>query len=340
MPDRVLLTGISGFLGGHVALALLRAGFAVRGSLRDAARAPRVRATLKAAGADVSRLEFVALDLRRDEGWRAAMSGCRYLQHVASPLPARMPKDREETIRPAVDGTRRALEAALSAGVERIVLTSSTAAIMHGHPRERGEPFTEADWSRTDGEGASAYTESKTRAELAAWSIMEEAGRRQDLAAINPAVILGPLLDDDAGTSALLVRTLLDGSTPVLARFHVGIADVRDVAALHLGAMTSARAGGARHLVSAGNVGLVELAQLLRARFPSHAGRIPRLVLPDWMVRLYGVIDADVRANLGALGQPRPVDAGRALALLGRPFIGPAEAATATAESLIARHLL
>lgn len=340
MADRVLLTGISGFLGGHVALALLRAGYSVRGSLRDATRAPRVRESLRRHGADVSRLDFVALDLRRDEGWYEASKGCRYLQHIASPLPARMPKDREETIRPAVDGTRRALEAALFAGVERIVVTSSTAAIMHGHPRERSEPFTEADWSRTDGEGASAYTESKTRAELEAWSIMEGAGRRDDLATINPSVILGPLLDDDAGTSALLVRTLLDGSTPVLARFHVGIADVRDVAALHLNAMKSARAGGGRHLASAGDVGLVELARLLRARFPSHAGRIPRLVLPDWMVRLYALFDPDVRANLGALGQPRPVDAGRALALLGRPFTSPAEAAAATAESLIARHLV
>lgn len=338
MSDRVLLTGISGFLGGHVALALLKAGYAVRGSLRDAARAPAVRESLRRHGADVSRLDFVALDLRHDEGWREAMGGCRYLQHVASPLAVRMPKDRDEMIRPAVEGTRRALQAALAAGVERVVLTSSTAAVMAGRPRERAEPFTEADWSRT-GRGVSAYAESKTRAEREAWSVMEEADRRDDLAVINPAVILGPLLDDDIGTSALLVKRLLDGSAPAAPRMHFGIVDVRDVAALHVNAMRSPRARGRRHLASAGTVSAVELAHGLRARFPERAGRIPLLVLPDWMVRLYALIDSDVRENLGALGRPRPVDARQALALLGRPFTSPMEAAAATAGSLIARHL-
>lgn len=341
MTDRVLLTGISGYLAGHVALALLEAGFRVRGSLRDPSRAAGVREALRAAGADVSRLEFVALDLMRDDGWREAAAGCRYLQHVASPLAARMPAERDEMIRPAVEGTRRALDAALAAGIERIVLTSSTAAIMSGHPPGRGEPFSEADWSRTGGGGRplSAYAEGKTRAELEAWSIMEEAGRRDDLAVINPAVVLGPLLDGDIGTSALLVKRLLDGSAPATAHLNFGVVDVRDAAALHRNAMTSPRARGRRHLASAGNLDLVALARLLRARFPGHAGRIPRLVLPGWLVRLYALFDADLAANIGALDPPRPVDARPALVLLGRPFTSPAEAAAATARSLIARQL-
>lgn len=340
MPDRVLLTGISGFVGGHVALTLLEAGYAVRGSLRDVARAPKMREALRAAGADVSRLEFTALDLLRDDGWAEAAQGCRFLQHVASPLTIRMPEDRSELIRPAVEGTRRALEAALAAGVERVVLTSSTAAIMYGHPRERTEPFTEADWSRTDGEGASAYTESKTRAELEAWSMMEAAGRRDDLAAINPSVILGPLLDDDLGTSAVMVKRLLDGSAPAAPRFDFGIVDVRDVAALHLNAMRTPRAGGQRFLANAGTLSLIEIARALRPRFPRYAGKLPRFVLPDWMARLYALFDRDLAANVRWLGIRREADASRARTLLGRPFIPPAEAAAATARSLIERHLV
>lgn len=340
MPDRVLLTGISGFLGGHVALALLRAGFAVRGSLRDPGRAGRARDALQHAGADISRLEFVTLNLMRDDGWREAAEGCRYLQHVASPLVIRMPEDRNDLIRPAVEGTRRALEAALASGVERMVLTSSAAAIMYGHPPERTVPFTEADWSRTDGAGVSAYTESKTRAELEAWSIMEAAGRRDDLAVINPTVVLGPLLDEDPGTSAILVKRLLDGTAPAAPRFSFGIVDVRDVAALHVNAMLAPRAGGQRCLASAGTVRLIDLGRALRSRFPRYSGRIPRFELPDWAARLYALFDRDMHDNLGSLGVVRPIDATRAHGLLGRPFIPPAEAAAATAQSLIDRHLV
>lgn len=340
MPDRVLLTGISGFLGGHVALALLDAGFAVRGSLRDLARAGHVRETLQRHGADVSRLELVGLDLLDARGWQDAARDCRYLQHVASPLPLRQPSDRDELIRPAVEGTRRALEAGLKAGVERVVLTSSTAAILHGHPPDRAEPFTEADWSRIDGHGVSAYTESKTRAELDAWSIMETAGRRDDLAVINPTVILGPLLDEDAGTSAVLVQRLLDGSIPAAPRIHLGIVDVRDVAALHLAAMLSPRAGGHRHVASAGSLSLIELARALRPRFPAHAGRLPRFELPDAMTRLLALFSRDLRDNLGSLGASPPLDTRQAQSLLRRPFMPPAEVAAATAQSLIDMRLL
>src|SRR5690349_7778525 len=153
MADLVLLTGISGFLGGHVGLELLRKGFAVRGSVRNLSKADKVRATLAKAGADVSRLDFVELDLNSDAGWDAAMPGVRYLQHIASPFVTDIPKDKMELIRPAVDGTRRALTAALKANVERIVLTSSMAAIAYGHDKARTAPFTAADWTDLEGRG-------------------------------------------------------------------------------------------------------------------------------------------------------------------------------------------
>lgn len=340
MAERVLVTGVSGFLGGHVALQLLAAGHAVRGSVRDGDKAERVRATLARNGADVSRLEIVTLDLLADAGWEAAMAEVTCLQHVASPLLVEAPADRDLLIRPAVEGTRRALGAALAAGVRRIVLTSSVAAVTYGHPRERTAPFTEADWSAVEGGDVTPYSESKTRAELEAWAVMEEAGRRDDLVAVNPAVILGPLLDDDPGVSAQLVLRLFDGSVPALAGFHFGIVDVRDVAALQVRAMLQPRAGGHRYLASAGSRSLPELAAALRDAFPGQARRIPRLQLPDWLVRLYAIADRRVSAHIRSLGLRRELDCRPAEVLLGRPFITPRVAAAATARSLFDAGLL
>src|ERR1700733_5772514 len=173
MSDQVLLTGISGFLGGHVALALLEAGYTVRGSLRNPAKADLVRATLGKAGADLSRLNFVTLDLGEDQGWNEAARGCRYLLHTASPFVVRMPKDKMELIRPAVEGTEWALKAGLQAGAERIVVTSSMAAIAYGQRGPHLEPYTAADWTDPAGPDVTAYTESKTLAERRAWAIMK-----------------------------------------------------------------------------------------------------------------------------------------------------------------------
>ena len=342
MADKVLVTGISGFVGGHVALALLDAGYAVRGSLRDLGRADKVREALRrhSASGRVDALEFVALDLTRDDGWAEAMAGCRYLQHIASPFVLAMPADKDELIRPAVEGTRRALQAALGAGIERIVLTSSFAAIGYGHPRDRTAPFTEADWSATEGPGVTAYTESKTRAELEAWSIMEQAGRRHDLAVINPTAIVGPLLDNDPGTSNELLVGALRGQFPAVPRLVFNFVDVRDVAAIHLKAMEDSAAGGQRFLTAAGLLSLKQVAATLRAAFPAYANKLPRLELPDWATRLAAAFVPSARAAVPQLGQPKAADNSRATALLGRPFIAPADSVVATGQSLIDRHLV
>ena len=340
MADRVLLTGISGFLGGHVALELLRQGFAVRGSVRDLGRAGEVRKTLARAGADTKNLDFVALDLTADEGWDAAMDGVRYLQHTASPFVTRIPADRMKLIRPAVDGTRRALGAALAHGVERIVLTSSAAAVIYGHPKSRSAPFTEADWTDLTGRDVNAYVESKTRAEHEAWALVDAAGRHASLAAINPGVILGPLLDNDPGTSVALLKRIMDGSLPASARISFAVCDVRDVAALHVAAMLAPAAGGQRFLVGNGSYSLLEMADIMRPALPSHATKMPRFEVPDWVVRLFALFDADVRGNLGELGVRKRVDGARANALLGRPYIPAADSIIASGRSLIERGLV
>jgi nucleoside-diphosphate-sugar epimerase len=250
-----------------------------------------------------------------------------------------MPKDKEDLIRPAVDGTRRALEAALAAGLERIVLTSSFAAIGYGHPRDRAAPFTEADWSRTEGPDVTFYTESKTRAELAAWSIMEAAGRRDDLVVINPTAILGPLLDDDPGTSGALVQRLLRGGVPALPRISFGFVDVRDVAELQVKAMEAPAAGGKRFIANAGPLSFKGVAEALRPALPDYAGRLPRHELPNWLVRVIGLVNAELRGASGSLGVVKRIDNRAGERLLDHRFIAAPDAVVAMGQSLVAQNL-
>ena len=339
MPDLVLVTGISGFLGGHIALQLLAGGYAVRGSVRSLDKADKVRETLAAHGADLARLEIVALDLMADAGWAEAVAGCRFVQHVASPFVIETPRDRNDLIVPAVEGTRRAITAALAAGVERIVLTSSIAAIVYGH-YDYDRVFTAGDWTRLDGRPVPAYPESKLRAEREAWRLADRFGAHDKLVAINPGAILGPLLDDDPGTSGALVQRLLNGAVPAAPRISFSIVDVRDVAAAQVAAMTAPGAGGHRFILSDREMSLMELADGLRSALPAYARRLPRLQLPDWIVRFAARFDRRLRDNTGELGKLRRVDGDPGRALIGRPTIPASAAALATARSLIAHGLV
>lgn len=336
-----LVTGCSGFVGGHVALNLLNQGYRVRGTLRALSRPDKVTDELSAGGGDTSALEFVQLDLLDDSGWTEAMQGVQFVHHVASPFVITMPEDPDVLIRPAVEGTERVLGAALAAEVSRVVVTSSFAAIGYGHPSIRTEPFSEADWSNLDTAIAvNAYVRSKTLAERRAWEVMRAAGRESDLVVINPGNVYGPLLGDDIGTSGLLIRRLLDGSTPALPRLSFPSVDVRDVAALHVAAMETEAAGGQRFLACSRALSLVEMSRLLRRNFPKAARRAPVLAIPDWLARLYALFDKDLRGNSHLIGQVQRVNASRAEILLGRRLIRSEEAFLAMARSMIEGKLV
>jgi nucleoside-diphosphate-sugar epimerase len=335
----VLVTGISGFLGGHVALELLKAGHRVLGSARNEAKGAAARRAIGAAGGDVSRLTHVELDLLSDAGWSEAAAGCTHLIHVASPFVTVMPRDPDALLRPAVEGTRRALTAALEAGHERIVLTSSLSAIDFGH-RRYDRVFTEAEWSDLDGPDVTAYAASKTLAEREAWRLVEAAGRRDSLAVINPSAIMGPLLDRDPGTSAAILLPMLKGEMPMAPDIRLEYADVRDVAAAHVAALTAPEAGGRRHIVTGRSLSLIEVAGILRAAFPDRADKLPRRALPGWFARIMLPFNKALRDAKPFLGVRRQSDGSAGRALIGRDPIPAEEAVIASARSMIEFDLL
>jgi len=344
MAGKVLLTGISGFLGGHIALQLLKSGYQVRGSVRNLNKSEKVRQTLAKHGADIDNLEFVALDLNKDDGWNDAMDGVDFLMHTASPFVTSMPKDKMELITPAVEGTKRALNAALAANISRIVLTSSSVAIMHGHSNvhsgESPKTFSEDDWTNIGGSDVNAYIESKTLAEKTAWEIMGKAKRTNDFSTINPTLILGPLLDNDPGTSGALILRLLTGSVPASPRFYLPIVDVRDVAAMHLLALEKDEARAKRFISSSGGLWIKQIADLIKSEKPQFASKMPKFQMPDWGVKIYALFDKEVRDSLSQLGIAHHVDNSRAKKVLGVDFISPEQAVLATVNSMVEQKLV
>ncbi len=336
----VLVTGGSGFIGGHCVLQCLAAGHDVRTTVRSLGREPEVRALLRKSGGDGDdRLSFAAADLLRDAGWREAVAGCDFVLHVASPFPFGAPKSEDELIVPAREGTLRVLKAARAAGVRRVVLTSSFAAVGYGH-KEQSAPFDETSWTDPSGGGVSAYVKSKTLAERAAWDfVAKEDGL--ELAVVNPVGVFGPALGPDVSTSIEIVKRLMDGAMPGLPRMRFGVVDVRDVADLHLRAMTDPRAKGERFLAVAGDfMSIREIALTLKARLGATARRVPTRELPDWLVRLAALADASIRQVVPELGKARNATSDKARRLLGWAPRSREDALVGTAESLVRLGLL
>jgi nucleoside-diphosphate-sugar epimerase len=330
--ETVLVSGGSGYLGGWCVVELLRRGYAVRATVRHLAKEEGVRARVGSAVDPGGRLSVLAVDLSSDQGWAEAVAGCDYVLHVASPFPAAQPKDPDELIVPAREGTLRVLRAALDAGVRRVVVTSSVAAV-RGSAGSAPAPLTEADWSDPDDTELTPYARSKTIAERAAWDLVRERGEEGKLAVINPGAILGPVLGGERSTSLQLVERLLKGM-PGTPRIGFSVVDVRDVADLHILAMTATEAGGERYLAVARFQWMADVAATLRERLGPAAAKVPKRSIPDLLVRGMALFDPAARSVVGQLGkrvelsnakaralgwEPRPVqetiaDCGRSLA--------------------------
>lgn len=301
----VLVTGGSGFLGGWCLVELLQRGYRTRTTVRDLSREAQVRANVGSRVEVGDRLTVTAADLLADEGWEEAIAGCDYVLHVASPFPPAQPKDPDDLIVPARDGTLRVLRHSVATGVTRVVVTSSVAAVRNGAADHgnRDRELTEADWSDPDNTRLTPYTRSKTIAELAAWEYMREQGQEQNLVTVQPGAIVGPLLGEDRSYSLEAVERMLTGRMPGVPRLGFSFIDVRDVATLEVAAMTAPEAGGQRLIAAGSFLWLSDVATILRERLGADAGKVPRRGVPNVAVRAMAIFDPTLRTIVGDLGR-------------------------------------
>jgi len=313
MAGTVLVSGGSGYIAGFLIKQLLSQGWTVHTTVRNLAREASLRPLL---GGSPETLRFFKADLTADAGWAEAMAGCSHVAHVASPFSTNAPKHEDDLIVPARDGVLRALRFARAAGVTRFVQTSSVAAIAYGHGKG-AHTFTEADWTNVNGGDVYAYVKSKTIAERAARDWVAHEGGVLEFVSINPAAVLGPVWTDDFSASIEVVRQLLGGLLPGCPDLGFGIVDVRDVADLHVRALTAPDIAGERFIASGPFLKLIDVARILKTAMPDQARKVPTRRLPDWLVRASALFSPMIRQIVGELGNVRDASAAHALEVLG-----------------------
>ncbi len=333
---KVLVTGASGYIAGYVVKALIADGWSVSGTIRSLARADAVRASL---GVTADQLPLTAADLTSDAGWAEAAAGCDFVQHIASPLPTGAVKTDNDLIIPARDGALRLLRAAKAAGVKRVVMTSSVAAMYYGMTG-KDRTYSEADWSDLSSPATGAYAKSKTIAERTARDWVAAEGGGMEYCTINPALVLGPVLGNDFSGSLIVITKLLNGELPGLPAIGFGICDVRDIAAAHVAAMTTPGIDGERFLCSGDYLTMADVAAILKSRLADKAKRVPTMKLPNFLVRVSALFDEQVKIVLPELGRTRVGDSSHARAVIGWNPRPAAESIVDTARSLIAAGLV
>lgn len=336
----VLLSGLTGYIGSRIAVDLLRRGYAVRGTMRNAQKFERVRAAI-AEHAPVERLTVAEADLLDAGAWRRAADGVEVVLHVASPIAVETPKDPDEMIVPAREGTLNVLRAATEAGARRVVLTSSMAAIVYGLEASPPAPLTEARWTDVGvADDLTPYILSKTYAERAAWDYVEATPGAPELVTVNPGAVLGPLLAANASASLAIVSKMLAGDFPGAPKFGFELVDVRDVSDLHIRALEAPEAAGERYLAVAGYRTVKEIGDTLKGVAPAYRRKLPKFELPDFAVRLLGRFDAETGSVLNELGKRREASSAKARTQLGWSPRPPEAAIAAAARDLIAHGLV
>ena len=329
--ETVLVTGGTGFIGLHCLQQLLDKGYKVRTTLRSESRKQEVMEAMKKHSSNCENLEFFIADLLNDDGWKEAVEGSKYVLHVASPFFLGEPENEDVFIKPAVEGTLRVLKACADADVQKVVLTSSFAAVGYGHPREK-EVYTEEDWSSVDGE-ISPYAKSKTLAEKAAWDFVEnlEESKKFNLTVINPVAVTGPMLTSDIGSSNDFLLKLISGSMPACPKIHMGYVDVRDVAKAHIFSMTEEKTNGERIIVSENEMFFAEVGKTL-----NEAGfkKSPTKEMPNFLVKIMSLFVGELKTLLSALNRKGDIDKTKAKSFFKWDYISTEQSVTETAQQL------
>lgn len=330
----IVVTGATGLIAKHIAGELLRRGEHVRGTVRSMDRADDVRSAVTRLGADAASLSFAAADLLSDAGWDEAVAGSDIVVHTASPFPIAQPDDPDDVIRPARDGTLRVLKAATRAGVKRVVLTSSTVAVLYGRGLPQDHVYSEADFTDETRADLTPYIKSKAIAEKRAWDFVKSNPTGPALAVICPGFVQGPAVDADLSTSHELYRVMARGLYPAAPRIRFPVADVRDVAAAHAEAALRPDAAGNRYLVCNGELSLFELGKVMAREVPDLRSKVPKFELPDIAVRSLAHFDKRMKTILPELGQRKLYTNAKARAELGLSFRAADDAAVAAVRSL------
>ena len=305
--EKVLVTGGSGYIAQHCIAELLKKGYSVRTSLRSENREAEVRQAIAKEVDAKNNLEFCQLNLNEDEGWNDAMIGCSYVLHVASPFPFKEPKNENDVIIPAKEGTIRALKAAKKANIKKLILTSSVAAIQYGHD-DPDKVFDHNDWTNIEGKNVTPYVKSKTIAEKAAWDFMESQTEKIfDMTVINPSFVLGPSLSDDiGGTSTDTIKRFLTREIPAVPNVYMNYVDVRDIAKLQVEAIKNTKSNGKRFACTSNeSVPLIDIAKTLSANgFP----KVTTKTLPDFVVKFLALFSAEMKTMKTFLNQKITMD--------------------------------